>query len=54
MERRNDGNHFGLGALGVLEFGIRKNKLGTEDNGWSGGEARWSGRVGLVGWGSWS
>ncbi len=36
VERRNDGNHFWLGVLGVLELGIRKNKLGTEDNGWSG------------------
>ncbi len=24
VERRNDGNHFWLGALGVLELGIRK------------------------------
>ncbi len=24
MERKNDGNHFWLGALGVLELGFRK------------------------------
>ena len=33
---------------------ILEKQTGTEDNGWSDGEARWSGRVGLVGWGSWS
>ncbi len=28
VERKNDGNHFGLGALGVLELGIKKTNWG--------------------------
>ncbi len=51
MEGTNDWNHFGLGALGVLEFVDSENKFGMEDNGRSRGrgEVEWGGRLWWIG-----
>ncbi len=50
VERRNDGNHFWLGALGVLELGIRKtNQERRTMDGVGRGEVEWRGRLWWIG-----